>query len=434
MNRNVRFGTPTSLWEAAVPGHNEWLTIDDDDDKEEDDDDPTIRVFDNVLSATSCKLVHEWAIQHNDDVDDDSLIFYRNNNNNKSIQSQNNSHNDGDRDRSKQLTQLEHVLNDILTQLGDTNEVVEYWCRQDYLDLEVHSDIDELALELEEEEDRILRYQEHGHVLYLQIGIENSDDTYSSCPTCIFPTRRGGWKSSLSTTRDSDDGDDDDDSGNNNNDNTASIPIVTIPAVQGRVVRFKGDLMHAVPKPATRWLLSKDAQRDLSLLEYDDDYEKSDDDKPILRSVVLFNTWKDTGPLDVPEYKDAMIVPASAIPEGIEVDDDGGNDDGRGTKSTAQLEEEQKPLHRAHSEPTNDDIGLVCRKRNIWTQVPIRRMSTVNDATLLSSSSIELQIPLMGNKERRCSSRGYVPLQAPKTFVDALAEPWQPILSDSIPK
>ena len=174
-------------------------------------------------------------------------------------------------------TRLEKVLNDVLTQLGDTNEGVEYWCRQDYLDLEVHSDIDELALELEEEEGRILRYPEHGHVLYLQIDIENSDDAYNSCPTCIFPTRRGGWKSSLSTTRDSDDSDDDDDddddSGNNNNDNNASIPIVTIPAVQGRVVRFKGDLMHAVPKPATRWLLSKEAQRDLSLLEYDGDYE-----------------------------------------------------------------------------------------------------------------------------------------------------------------
>lgn len=61
--------------------------------------------------------------------------------------------------------------------------------------------------------------------------------------------------------------------------------MLVVPAVAGRVLRFDGQLQHAVPKPADVWL-APFARSPSGTAE------------ELMRSVVLFNTWDDA-PLDV---------------------------------------------------------------------------------------------------------------------------------------
>ena len=74
---------------------------------------------------------------------------------------------------------------------------------------------------------------------------------------------------------------------------------------QGRVLRFPGGAMHAVPRPYHRWL---------SLVPSGD--EGGEDNTDIERSVLLFNIWKngESGPIGV----DGDLA-TGAIPEGIQM-------------------------------------------------------------------------------------------------------------------
>lgn len=103
--------------------------------------------------------------------------------------------------------------------MDDPNEVVESWSRQEFLNMDTHSDIDERAFN----EDGLLRFPEWGHVLYLNV------DVNMRAPTCVF-SQFGGWAK---------EGDSD----------LVTTTIVTVPAVQGRVLRFPGSAMHAVSRP-----------------------------------------------------------------------------------------------------------------------------------------------------------------------------------------
>jgi hypothetical protein len=69
---------------------------------------------------------------------------------------------------------------------------------------------------------------------------------------------------------------------------SGSVELVTIPAVPGRLLRFEGDSLHAVPRPANLWLLK--------FVQGAANYEPEEEWG---RSVILFNTW-DEPPLDVP--------------------------------------------------------------------------------------------------------------------------------------
>jgi len=89
------------------------------------------------------------------------------------------------------------------------------------------------------------------------------------------------------------------------------VDVDVIPAVPGRVVRFPGSAMHAVPCPADRWLwpLEKELllrQEEDCEEEEEEDYceededdendEDEEDDYEVERSVLLFNTWPDAAP------------------------------------------------------------------------------------------------------------------------------------------
>jgi hypothetical protein len=149
---------------------------------------------------------------------------------------------------------LENALMEILNELNDPSPYVEYWCRQEWRHIEAHADVDENRARLLGRTAE-LRYPTHGHVLYLQVG------THVRGPTCLFDncTSGGNMASCLEDVR-----------------------LITVPAVEGRLLRFPGHILHAVPRPTDLWTLPF-VQGSPSFIPTHM-YE---------RSVVLFNTWQD---------------------------------------------------------------------------------------------------------------------------------------------
>ena len=317
--------------------------------------DDKVQVYDHVFSApTQCELLHKLAVDHAERGLDGSSIFYRR------------------KQQDVVLTPLEMALDSILEQLGDPNPVVEYWSRQEYLNLDAHADVDEEELE----DDGTLRYPAAGHVLYLGLG----DDTLRG-PTAVLPTQLGGWTDAASTT----------------------IPLFIVPAVPGRVLRFPGSAMHAVPKPATRWLSSPIEQTALDDLEEEDeeededdwdDDEDLDDENDDERSVILFNTWSDRGPRGVPVDSSAGLT----LPDGISIE---GVDEQEFLKQEQRLRAQE--WESLYGKGMRD---LLCAKQSAWNHVPILHQQSTTRPTHVVS------IPLMGTQQRRLHSHKFVQLKA----------------------
>ncbi|KAI2494694.1 hypothetical protein MHU86_19829 [Fragilaria crotonensis] len=149
------------------------------------------------------------------------------------------------------------------------------------------------------------RYPSYSHVLYLHLQTtsqqKQQQESNQTCtlpaPTCIILT---------------DDQADDE--------TTKPTKLVTVPAVVGRLLRFPGNLLHAVPKPYDRWLQQLDGHDVETTFAREEDMEDDDDDDDdeSLRSVLLFNTWEERGPLEV--GPDSFATESTL--EGIEMDED----------------------------------------------------------------------------------------------------------------
>ena len=143
-------------------------------------------------------------------------------------------------------TPLESALGSVLSELGDDAPLVEYWSRQEWKHIEAHADVDEALAA----GGGSLRYPRHGHVLYLEVGERVRG------PTCV-------WEPDGEPPLE--------DFGR----------LTTVPAVEGRLLRFHGQLQHAVPRPADVWLAPFVIN------------EASTPPHAFVRSVCLFNTWED---------------------------------------------------------------------------------------------------------------------------------------------
>jgi hypothetical protein len=64
-------------------------------------------------------------------------------------------------------TAIEAAIELCLHRLQDSSPFVEYWWREEWIDLEAHKDVDEV---LAREEPGNFRFPNHGHVLYLDVG------------------------------------------------------------------------------------------------------------------------------------------------------------------------------------------------------------------------------------------------------------------------
>ena len=272
-------------------------------------------------------------------------------------------------------------MNRILTELGDRSDdnnhdetvVVEYWWRDEYMNIDVHSDIDECLLENEGR----LSLPDIGHVLYLQVMEELRG------PTCVV-SQYGGWKSESATTE-----------------------LVTVPAVQGRLLRFPGSAMHGVPKPMDRWLLSdkeeqalrdEDAEEELKSQEAQDDelqdWEDDDDETAPERSVLLFNCWSKLGPTGV--TRDCI---GGAFPDGVEIDDAALN-------YMAQQEAEIR-LEWVDEFGSNGE-ELACHLKSGWISQQILEPPKEDE-----EEAATIRVSLMGKKNRRLYPKKNVKLRGP---------------------
>ena len=166
---------------------------------------------------------------------------------------------------------IEQALDSILDELQDDSKYVEYWTRQEWRSIHAHADVDEYRAKQEQQtggEIGDFRYPNNGHVLYLQVGSQVRG------PTCVFPNRRSGGDLLRKLNAESESDDD--------------VELITVPAIPGRLLRFQGDYLHAVPRPTDLWLLKM--VRGSPTFEPEEEWG---------RSVILFNTWNEP-PMGLP--------------------------------------------------------------------------------------------------------------------------------------
>ena len=195
-------------------------------------------------------------------------------------------------------TIIESVLTALLDEMGDSTRFVEYWWRGEHKDMAVHRDVDEAICRSRKHAGTgmgVQRCPETGHVLYLDIapGLRG--------PTCVWDEEEPSeaW-AALAVGADAD--------------ARAGAPrslrrLNVVPAAPGRLLRFRGDLLHAVPKPALGWLSDRAAPP-----------PSAPSSSNPLRQVLLFNLWSAPPMLpsadDPPPNQAAAALAALARPPG----------------------------------------------------------------------------------------------------------------------
>ena len=351
-----------------------------DDSSSEPSQNLNVRVYDNVFSSEACDSIHGLAIDHQCRAtnSDGSSIFYR------------------PPEDGVTLTPLELAIDSTLAALNDTSRVVEYWSREEYLNIDAHADVDEGELEDEGE----IRCPTFGHVLYLQ-----ADESVRG-PTFVFD-KMEGWERGESQ----------------DNGGASNTEMVTVPCVPGRVLRFDGRAMHAVPKPFDRYLLAEEEEKSLREEEAEL-YGDEDDDE--LRSVLLFNTWSDGPP---PRFVDADYF-SGALPLGIEIEFTENDDKNDG--ATNICDEDSDMVVGG-----NDGVEMLCNSVQEWEDVAINTMVPGGEgAKCADEDDTSVNVNLMGNKQRRChpTRRAAMQLHLPsQTFIEAVSDAKQPsrfVISD----
>lgn len=282
---------------------------------------------------------------------------------------------------------IELALDAILSEMdgeeavGDKKQYVEYWTRQEWRSIEAHADVDEFRAKEEDSSvtaaaDLIslgpdgYRYPKYGHVLYLQVGSNVRG------PTCIWPGRRSGGELlrdvRVSTEPKEDEGDAEGITDEESCNAAANIvEMLIVPALRGRLLRFPGSALHAVPRPHDFWFLPF--------------VMGSASHTPAEawgRSVVLFNIWEDDPP------------------KGVSLNSGEGHKD--------------EPVEGTGEE----DVGkLHCRAKVDWK--PMSISGVANDA---DDEIVPAKVWLLGNERRRDHPMRTVKLSASIRIQDALAE------------
>ena len=272
-------------------------------------------------------------------------------------------------------TVLETALNSVLQQLGDDAPHVEYWWRDTWELVDAHADVDEYGFE----DYGKLRYPEHGHVLYLAVGpaVEG--------PTAVWEPVEGSTNSGAD----------------------AFGALTIVPACEGRLLRFQGDCMHAVPRPADVWLQHRfdsadgtDVWRSSADLSVEDEAEARPPPAAhdLTRSVVLFHTWQDA-PVEVD------TAPAT---DPLEVVKEFAADFGG-----AAVDEKVAIL----STP-----DALCQPVDQWRRTSPQLVAADSAADAAAAERTRLRVRLMGKTERHAHTEDSIELPAPAGLHDALVE------------
>lgn len=267
---------------------------------------------------------------------------------------------------------IERTLDAILTEIEredskaqSKQQYVEYWTRQEWRHIEAHSDVDEALAKMHDQNPSLLiddeleskfsttysnthgfRFPTNGHVLYLQVGSEVKG------PTCVFPSRSSGGDLLQSNKHQEE--------ACTTEDDNRDIKLITVPAVPGRLLRFDGRDLHAVPRPHDLWMLP--------FVKGGAEYKP---EEVWGRSVILFNVWpgEEDPPLNVP------------------LDTNGGGEE----------------IH------TNE----LCSAFSEWSEVAVMR-STQTEVPDTQESNQSVKVWLLGNERRRGHSMRTANLLSPE--------------------
>ena len=380
-----------------------------------------VQVFDKVYSPETCLLLHQLATEHSDQIGDDSSIFYRHRHPSRHSDQDNKNNNNND---GRQLTPMEWAIDHILTNIchDTTTNVVEYWARQEYLNMDVHCDIDETLLQKQ----RCVRCPEYAHILYLVVQLP----TNVTAPTCLFPTKRGGWRTTSTTTTTTEHQSEPNQGGildpttTTNTVSTAAnsptipvVDLVVVPAVVGRVVRFPGAMMHAVPRPADQWYRTSTTVRNME----EEEETKEDNGRPMeLRSVLLFNCWSNDmpPPIGVTTYdNNDNVRRPNSVPDGVVIDD---------------MADENEQIVETLNDPSivsPVDFKSTFAIHDNWKTTPITSLDHTN-ISIPTTTTSTLSVRLMGNKYRRQYNKTvaklYIHQHNEPALVQAFHEPVTP--------
>ena len=286
----------------------------------------SVSVFDNVLDGLTCSIVDHQVklggLGH--------TVFVR---------------------ESPPRTSIESVIHSILLSINDSSPMVEYWWREEWMNLEMHRDVDEkLAMD-----QGPIRFPEHAHVLYLSVGVEVFG------PTVVFHDGRGSSRGAFDE-------------------------VTIVPALTGRLLRFNGDMMHAVPRPALAYFDPSVGGTNTELWTRRRPLDDNDPELSVFRrSVLLFNTWMDSPPHDI-----SLQPPSRSLD--------------------------------AHSKWREDNMNSVekCQPKIYWSEV--KAASTANKNALDKDggkSSVRLKIGLLGDIRRRERTDRYINVYAPAAIKDS---------------
>ena len=222
-----------------------------------------VRVWDGVLSPTVCRLIINAG---NARAHEATSVY------------------DRGAARARGRTVLEAAVTSLLDELGDDSRYVEYWWRSEWKSMRAHRDVDEFVCRARRRGAYgVHRCPDHGHVLYLDIA------DGARCPTCVWEeegdargveedgARRGGAPRPVHALR-------------------------VVPARPRRLLRFRGDMLHAVPRPSLEWLRADDSGGG------GDDLGTADG---LARAVLLFNTWREPPTLPPPNEPPAAGAEAA---------------------------------------------------------------------------------------------------------------------------
>ena len=176
---------------------------------------------------------------------------------------------------SAAATAVEAAIEVCLHALNDQSRYVEYWWRDEWISLEAHRDIDEMFARSHDGKSTIkekIRYPKNAHVLYLDVG----EDVCG--PTIVIHD-------------DTEDDESDDDS------RRSFTRCTVVHAKQNRLLRFKGDMIHAVPRPQLCYFNPEVGGSNTMIWTRT---KRDTVPRPERRSVLLFNTWDELPPFNVP--------------------------------------------------------------------------------------------------------------------------------------
>ena len=182
-----------------------------------------------------------------------------------------------DRVNTSPRTATETAIEICLKALGDQSRYVEYWWREEWICLDAHRDIDELLARNEDNKStnkEKMRFPTSAHGFYLDVG----DDVCG--PTILFHENiddRCG--SSLKS-------------------------CTVVHAKKNRLVKMKGDTLHAVPRPELCYFNPDVGGSNTAIWTR---IRREYAPQPERRSVLLFNTW------DVAPYNVSLVPPDGSL-------------------------------------------------------------------------------------------------------------------------